>query len=249
MSQLKAIIVFVLLSLTGVNHQVGASGQFNAAKSQELSRNWAGYTSTGGTYTGVSATWTAPIVKNSGNFGTDATWVGIGGVTKKDLIQAGTQIFVDPRGEVYYQAFYETLPEASTPLDLSIHGGDTVTISLNKTTSNIWLISIINNTTGESSKISIPYNSSLSSADWIEEAPSSPRRILPLDDFGTITFKNAYAIVDGKSQTLNALNPVSITMADYKGSLATPSLIEGEEASFSVARTKTPSISYRIRYY
>ena len=38
------------------------------------------------------------------------------------------------------------------------------------------------------------YASSLSSAEWIEEAPSSGRRIIPIDDFGTVQFTAAMTI-------------------------------------------------------
>src|SRR5579862_7331722 len=61
------------------------------------SRNWAGYAAGGGSFTGVTATWTIP--QSSGS-GVDATWVGIGGLQTRDLIQAGTQGTVTRSGSV-----------------------------------------------------------------------------------------------------------------------------------------------------
>jgi hypothetical protein len=57
---------------------------------QGTSHNWSGYAATNGNYTAVSATWTVPSV-GSGDAGVGASWVGIGGVNSRDLIQAGTE--------------------------------------------------------------------------------------------------------------------------------------------------------------
>ena len=62
------------------------------ATSADTSRNWSGYAATGGKFTSVTGTWTVPQSNGSANFGSDATWVGIGGVNTRDLIQAGTQL-------------------------------------------------------------------------------------------------------------------------------------------------------------
>src|SRR5579862_3178597 len=58
------------------------------------SSNWAGYAAQGGTFTGVTGTWTvpAPTADATTTYATriaaDATWVGIGGVSTRNLIQA-----------------------------------------------------------------------------------------------------------------------------------------------------------------
>jgi hypothetical protein len=59
---------------------------------QNTSHNWSGYAATSGTYTGVTGTWTVPVPGINGTPGVGATWVGIGGVSGHDLIQAGTQV-------------------------------------------------------------------------------------------------------------------------------------------------------------
>ena len=57
----------------------------------QISSNWAGYAATEGRYTEVSGTWTIPTYSAMSSAGVSATWVGIGGVNSRDLIQAGTQ--------------------------------------------------------------------------------------------------------------------------------------------------------------
>lgn len=75
------------------------------------SSNWAGYAATGGSFTAVSGTWRVPEFAPDSPIGTDATWVGIGGVRGTDLIQAGTQETVAGRGRTTYEAWVETLPQ------------------------------------------------------------------------------------------------------------------------------------------
>ncbi len=202
------------------------------------SLNWSGYMMTDGTFTGAKGTWTVPTVDERSGFGVDATWVGIGGVGSRDLIQAGTQAAVSPNGQVNYEAFFEILPDFSRPLNININGGDSVTVSLNKQTDNQWLITLKNNTSGESTQIKENYNSSLSSAEWIEEAPSGGRRILPLDNFGTVQFSDASAIKDGQTVNLSEAQAQPIIMADFSGQiLASVSNLGSDGASFSVERT------------
>src|SRR5205823_4364498 len=123
--------------------------------------------------------------------GADAAWVGIGGVRSRDLIQAGTQQTVSGSGSTQYQAWVETLPQASHPVPLTINPGDSVSVSITQLpqSQNNWLIAFKNNSTGQTFQVTETYASSMSSAEWIEEAPSSSRgRQLPLDNFGSISF-------------------------------------------------------------
>ena len=81
--------------------------------SQDTSHNWSGYAATEGKYTSVSGTWTVPQVSSNGAPGVGASWVGIGGVNSRDLIQAGTQETDGGSGRVQYSAWVETLPQVS----------------------------------------------------------------------------------------------------------------------------------------
>lgn len=217
----------------------------NSTINSEFSENWSGYISTNGTFTGVSGSWTIPqIIDNTP--GADATWVGIGGVNSQDLIQAGTQATVGRSGRVSYEAFYETLPNISHPLNIQVNPGDSVSVSVNQPSTNNWVISIKDNTTGESTQINQTYASSLSSVEWIEEAPSTLRSIYPLDNFGMINFTNATAIENGQSVGIAQTSPQPVTMANqFREALATPSDIGNDGASFSVERTNVADSSPR----
>src|SRR5205085_3777558 len=96
---------------------------------QGTSRNWAGYAARGGTFTSVSGTWTIPEVAIDSAFGADATWVGIGGLRTRDLIQAGTQQSVTGSGSVTYEAWVEKLPAVARPVPLTVLPGHTISVS------------------------------------------------------------------------------------------------------------------------
>jgi len=216
-----------------------------AASGQDVSRNWSGYSATSGRFTGVSGDWVVPEIRSGESaYGADATWVGIGGIASNDLIQAGTQSTVTPDGGVSYEAFYETLPDVSQPLSMSIRPGETMHVALTQTTKDNWHILIEDTTTGEQSSLSIPYNSSLSSAEWIEEAPSGMHNTLPLDNFGSIHFSNAFAVQNDNSVSLADTKAVPIAMGNGYGQiLATSSDISQNGNSFQIDRQMAPAPS------
>jgi len=205
---------------------------------QDTSQNWSGYSATGGTYTAVSGTWTVPQFTPDSPAGADAAWVGIGGVNTRDLIQAGTQQTVSGTGSTQYQAWVETLPQASHPVPLAVHSGDSVTvnISLVPNSHNQWLVAFKNNTTGQTYQVTETYASSMSSAEWIQEAPSAARgRQIPLDNFGTIQFSQGSAVKDGQTVSISGAGATAVTMVGRGGQrLATPSSLSSDGASFSV---------------
>jgi hypothetical protein len=204
------------------------------------SRNWSGYVASGGTFTAVSATWTVPTV--SASTGTsvraDATWVGIGGATTTDLVQAGTDATVD-NGVVTYSAWVETLPQPSRPASLAVNAGDTVTVSLTQPTAGTWNITIRNGTSGGVYNGTVSYASSTSSAEWIEEAPTAGKGgVVLLDRFGTVQFTKASAVKDGQAVTPAATGALAVKMVNNKTgvTLATPSALGADGASFTVTR-------------
>ena len=216
------------------------TGTPTAASDVSTSSNWSGYSATGGSFTSVTGTWTVPTVATTTS-GADATWVGIGGITSNDLIQAGTQASVS-NGEVAYDAWIEMLPASSKPVSLSVNPGDSVTVSITQKSALDWTISMKNNTTGGAYNTTVQYRSSNSSAEWVQEAPSVNRGTVPLDDFGTLKFNAASAVRDGSTFKLSALDPQAITMVNgARQALAVPSVIGADGASFSGMRTQTPS--------
>ncbi|MDO8506308.1 MAG: G1 family glutamic endopeptidase, partial [Candidatus Limnocylindria bacterium] len=218
-----------------------------AAAPASTSTNWSGYSATGGTFTSVTGTWTVPTVSQA-TAGADATWVGIGGIDTRDLIQAGTQATVDTRGsEVAYEAWIEMLPAASKPVSLSVNAGDSVTVTLTQNSAavgQLWTIALKNNSTGGRYSTTVQYTSSNSSAEWVQEAPSVGRGTVPLDDFGILKITGASAVRDGQTKDLLSLGADAITMVNgARQALATPSVIGADGSSFTVTRTSAPSTS------
>jgi hypothetical protein len=207
-----------------------------------MSRNWAGYAATGGMYSAVSGTWSIPAFSPSSSGGLNATWVGIGGINSTDLIQAGTQEQTSGTGQTLYSAWLEILPQPSQPVALVVRAGDSISVSLNEQSPGTWQVSLTNNTTGQSQQVTGQYDSSYSSAEWIEEAPSAGRGgPLPLDDFGTIAFSGASTLDGGQQVDLSqaGAQPIELDNADQQP-LVTTSAIGSDGASFSVTRTSTP---------
>ncbi|HLQ31534.1 MAG TPA: G1 family glutamic endopeptidase, partial [Chloroflexota bacterium] len=212
------------------------------------SHNWSGYSATGGKFTGVSATLTVPQPVAGSGIAADAAWVGVGGVRSRDLIQAGTEQTVLPNGRVSYQAWIEMLPQVSHPVQLRITPGDSVTVSLKEQQENSWLISFKNNTTGQTFQTTQEYESSHSSAEWVEEAPSGRRGVLTLSNFGTVKFSNASAMKDGKTVSVADAGGRAITMIDRNDQpIAQPSQLGSDGASFSVTRVSAPASSSPAR--
>jgi len=228
----------------------GTADPIEFATTTSSSYNWSGYVSDSGTYTSVSGTWIVPDVDaGQASLAADATWVGVGGVDSRDLIQAGTQSLVDADGEVEYQAWFETLPRASQPVPLAVHAGDSVTVALTYGDNSLWHVTFINNTTGKEYTMDVSYASSLSSAEWIEEMPSLalPRGaggFIPLANFDKVTFVRGSATVDGMSHALSDLDPAPLKMINRAGeTLTRPSVLKND--GFVVEHTNAQPVAVR----
>lgn len=239
---LLAAAAIALSSTSLPTHGVSAATAPNSPAGVDTSLNWSGYTATGGTFTSVGASWTVPASSAPAGGGgdalsADATWVGIGGVSSNDLIQAGTQT-VFQNGTPSYEAWYETLPDSSVSIPLTVHPGDAMTVSLTEQSGDTWEISFADGTTGQSYSTSIDYQSSLSSAEWIEEMPSATHGLVALDDFGTASFTGGFAVENGTRVTIAGADAQPLTMiTDENTALAVPSSLGVDGASFTVTRT------------
>src|SRR5439155_27094825 len=100
-----------------------------------------------------------------------------------------------------------------------------------------WLVAMNNDTTGRTYSTTVTYASSNSSAEWVQEAPSSGRRVIPLDDFGTLRFTKGATVKDGTTVSVREAGARAITMIDRSGrTLAVPSGLGADGASFTVTR-------------
>jgi hypothetical protein len=204
------------------------------------STNWSGYLATNASFTGISGSWIATNATGNGStISADSSWIGIGGVTSSDLIQVGTQNLISASGQVSTAAFYELLPNVSQPISgMTVSRGDSMTASIVQTSSGQWTINITDNTDKESFTIAVAYASSLSSAEWIEEDPSfSFRQQIPFDNFHEAIFTAGSTIANGSTVNIAASTAQPVTMVNSSGqaTVAVPSAIGGDGASFTVS--------------
>jgi hypothetical protein len=193
------------------------------------SLNWSGYaTAPGSGITAVKSTFTVPTVQLAPP-GFAANWTGIGGYNTQDLIQAGTS---EDELQGYY-AWYEILPASETPIPGNVNPGEVMTIDIHNVGTNLWSVTITNNTEGWSWQKNISYVSSESSAEWIFEAPTVVVQTIPANTgvnyFGpTSTFTNASG-----THTIAQGNPDRINMG-LGVNEATPSNLNSNGQSFNV---------------
>lgn len=255
------LVLVVLTSSLTILPQSSLAASTNSLSSSTVapsnSFNWSGYVATGGKFTGVSGTWIVPNPAQSGNSLTaHATWVGIGGVLGHDLIQAGTQAISAPSGQIQFEAWIEKLPGSTRPISLTVNAGDSITATITQQPGNLWNISLTNNTTGEKFQTTTTYNSSLSSAEWIQEMPSLGYAFVPIDSFGSVKFSDGWTIKDGVKESVAQALATEITMTNFSGqALATPSALSSDGTSFIVTRSNVATTSpiasargwYRVR--
>jgi len=229
--------------------------------------NWAGYvigsnpttttaTTTAGTsFSSVSGSWTQSAADcASGSPSHSAFWVGIGGYTGTHLEQTGTSADCSASGQATYSVWYELVPAAQAPVTMTVQpgdklsarvavSGDKVSISISDLTRHV--------TFSKQLTMSGP---TVSSAEWIAEAPSRCEsassqdcHILSLADFGSVTFTGASASAGGKAGSITSgLAPVTaLTLEANPGfgrlyataaqADASPGALSGNGSSFTVS--------------
>ncbi len=217
----------------------------HGVRNEVESSNWSGYVvtryETGQEYTSASGTWVVPSVDTS-YAGYSSSWVGIGGFcmnavcTQVDhtLIQLGTEQESDGSGNINYYAWYEMLPNPEIKIEnFPVNPGDVITASLKETSGHgrhgTWLLSLEDKTTGSTWSRTFVYNSSLASAEWIEEAPYSGI-ILPLANYGTTNF-DLGTVNGGENPAL--LNQEGVIMYNPNGQTSNPSAPDSNTDGFN----------------
>ena len=196
-------------------------------------------------YTAIAGSWTVPTATGvTGKTSADAAWIGIGGVSTGDLIQVGTDDTVSASGQETSSAFYELLPQAATNIaTLAVTPGDSMTASITELTAGQWRVMITDTTTGGSYTTTLSYISSNSSAEWIEEDPSTTfDRLVPLDGFASVAFTGGTTTNNGASVTIaNAdAQPITLVSSTTHEPIATPSALGGAGQDFTVTQDATP---------
>jgi Peptidase A4 family/PEP-CTERM motif len=202
------------------------------------SSNWSGYadvaTSSSETFTNVAGDWTVPTVTSSSTHGSgsySAFWVGLDGYNSSTVEQIGVE--ADTAGSGDY-AWYEMYPNYAYEIPMAIKPGNAISADVSYMGSNKYDLSLEDLSTGKSfSTIQTMSGGQRSSAEWIAEAPSDNFGVLPLANFGSVTFTGASTTMNGTTGSISAFNDVAI---DLESSTldALPSALNAAGNSFSI---------------
>ncbi len=205
------------------------------------STNWSGYAVTGssGSVSIAKGSWTVPAIQGScpSTNQYSSFWVGIDGFNSGTVEQTGTDSDCQNGAPTYY-AWFEFYPHPSFLINgMAITPGDHMTAQASFS-GRSFTVTITDTSTGASFSTSARVHSAQrSSAEWIAEAPSSSGGILPLADFGTVSFSSCTATVNGTPGTIGSFvsSVQVITMVSNSGAVkAQPSSLSGSGDAFSV---------------
>jgi len=206
------------------------------------SPQWAGFVSMSnlllrqGVTTNISGSWTVPAVSPSQGDTFSAVWVGIGGYGENTLIQTGTLQGYRNGGLTYY-AWYELLPSTAIRIEsMNVEPGDSMTASISLVNANLnsWLIEINDVTSGESFSRTVVYNSARLSAEWIVERPTVSGNITKCADFGSVTFTDCQASIDGVTGPVSSFPGYQLVMYNDQTQLVKVSALSGDGSSFTI---------------
>jgi hypothetical protein len=198
---------------------VGLSGRY--------STNWSGYAATGATFTSVSASWLQPAGTCTSKSAYSAFWVGLDGFKSKSVEQTGSEVDCQSGSPVYY-AWYEMYPGPSITFSNHVAPGDDFSASVTAS-GTAFTLTLTDTTEGWTRTENKSLKSAKkSSAEVIAEAPccTSKGAILPLTDFGTVSFTNAE--VDGSP--IGNFGPTQISMGTEAKPKDTTSSLSGGNA-------------------
>jgi hypothetical protein len=207
--------------------------------------NWAGYVAATNlrkprnhSVTDVQGTWVVPTVASSGAEDTSsAIWVGIDGNSDNTVEQIGTEQDWNSGAPLYY-AWFEMYPAAGYYLpSFPVQPGDVISAEVQFIPKNQFVLTISNLTENAAFSITKKRSAKCTSAEWIVEAPFF-HRILSLADFGTVTFTNCSATIEGVAGPINdaAWQNEGVTMNARKTDtiLAQPSGLTTDGSGFTV---------------
>lgn len=245
---LVVAMMFAITSLPSVTVAAGSVGMTSASRFRQFvcptnscSTNWGGYAVTGaaGSVSFVGGSWTVPAV-SCPKRGTSyvAFWVGIDGYSSSTVEQTGT-LAQCSNGVATYSAWYEFYPSSMHTISaLPIRSGDVITAQVQFTSGSTFVTTITDTTTAKTSSTTASVASAQrSSAEWIAEAPSSNSGVLPLANFGTVSFGSSNtATIGGVTQAIGLFPTVwQITIASSRGIVeAQPSSLAADHSSFTV---------------
>ncbi|KAI0656094.1 acid proteinase [Cubamyces menziesii] len=169
----------------------------------EYSSNWSGavLNAPANTFKSVTGTFVVPVPKapsgGSGGFYSTSAWVGIDGDTcDTAILQTGIDFTIN-NGEVSYDAWYEWYPEYAFDFSgFQVSEGHTITTNVIATSLTTGIATIINHSTGQqvAHLFNLPeFPLCGQDAEWIVEDYEENGQLVPLANFGTVTFTDASA--------------------------------------------------------
>jgi hypothetical protein len=213
---------------------------------------WAGYAVTGSDFSLVQGSWIVTAVDCIKTPNSDSSeWVGIDGWSSNTVEQIGTDADCNGKTPFYY-VWYEFFPLNTVVIsDVSIAPGNKFSAMVNYVGDSEYVVSITNDTTGESFSKKVQFKGAegsgapkRNSAEWIEEMDGNE-----LSDFGIDPFGEFYTGVSGGTNSAtdstnsgpindfgNAVQESISTKNGTSGSkdTAVPSALASDGASFKV---------------
>ncbi|HTV46854.1 MAG TPA: G1 family glutamic endopeptidase [Phycisphaerae bacterium] len=207
-----------------------------AATTVTASSNWSGYAdvaSSGQTFSNVSGDWTVPTIASNSSSGYSAFWLGLDGFSSSTVEQIG--VSADKvGGSVDYYAWYEMYPSYSYEIPLAINPGNAISADVSYLGNNKYDLSLDDLSTGKDySTTQTMSGGKRSSAEWVAEAPSDGYGILPLDNFGSVTFTDASATLNGVTGSISSFSNYDIDL-EQPTIDATPSALTDDGTSFTI---------------
>jgi hypothetical protein len=205
------------------------------------STNWSGYADQAATFSDVKGSWTQPSVSCASRSRAYASfWVGLDGYTSNSVEQTGTDSDCAGRNRPVYYAWYEMYP--ALPVTLSnrpVAPGDSMSGEVSAF-GTLFTVTVTDHTRGWTFTTSQTVTGAQrSSAEWVAEAPSncaSTCTVLPLANFGTMSFAGAATTGNGTTGTISSFHPDEIVMVTTNGTIkALPSALNTAGTGFSDA--------------
>ena len=203
------------------------------------STNWSGYYADaplGDQFTDVQSTFVVPTLKASSSGTTySSCWVGIDGGpggSGDTVEQCGIFSEITSGGSSQYYAWWEFAPASLVEIStMTVHPGDTITAEVtyepseSSTGDYAYLFDLHDLTDGGSfdQAEDTSSNDPRITAEWIDEAPTINSKQSTMANFGTATFYNDVAALNGGSdQTVGSLDNGYIEYGTESGSTFTP---------------------------
>src|ERR1700678_1562675 len=201
------------------------SGAARNTVTAAASENWAGYAAAGtaGAFTRVSASWAEPTVTCTAAQTLSSFWVGLDGDGTSTVEQTGTEADCAD-GAASYQGWFEMFPAAPVFFSETVQPGDAMSASVVANRGGSFTLTLADSTQGWTKVTDQTSGTAqLGSAEIIAEAPSDGNGdVLPLSDFGAVTFTDA--LID--AHAIGTLNTAEVTMESAGNAAeATPSAV------------------------